>query len=54
MTPEPVLIADSSPLIALARINQLDLLHRLALRVIVPPGVWEEGTNHSMRPGPAL
>lgn len=42
MTPEPVLIADSSPLIALARINQLDLLHRLALRVIVPPGVWEE------------
>jgi predicted nucleic acid-binding protein len=39
-----VLIADSSPLIALARIDELDLLRRLASRIVVPPAVWEEVT----------
>ena len=44
MITERVVIADSSPLIALARINQLNLLHHLASRVIVPPAVWSEVT----------
>lgn len=41
---EPVLVADSSPLIGLARIQHLDLLPKLARRVVVPPSVWEEVT----------
>lgn len=44
MITERVVIADSSPLIALARINQLNLIHHLASRVIVPPAVWDEVT----------
>ncbi len=40
----PVLIADSSPLIALAIIEQLELLPRLYRRVLVPPAVWHEVT----------
>lgn len=38
------LIADSSPLIALAVIDALDLLPRLYRRVLVPPAVWHEVT----------
>jgi len=41
---EEVIIADSSPLIALARINQLELLPQFATRVIIPPTVWHEIT----------
>jgi predicted nucleic acid-binding protein len=37
-------IADSGPLICLARINQLELLPRLFSKIIVPPGVWNEVT----------
>ena len=37
-------IGDSSPLIALAIIGQLDLLIKLYQRVVVPPEVWEEVT----------
>lgn len=39
-----VVIADSSPLIALAIIDQLDLLPGLFRRVVIPPAVWEEIT----------
>lgn len=39
------LIADSSPLIALARVGQLHLLPRLACRILVPPAVWQEITE---------
>lgn len=35
-------IADSGPLICLARINQLELLPRLFTKILVPPEVWDE------------
>jgi uncharacterized protein len=38
------IIADSSPLISLAIINQLELLPKLYQRVIVPSAVWNEVT----------
>jgi len=41
---EACVIADSGPLIALARIGQLDLLPKLSERIIIPLGVWEEVT----------
>lgn len=37
-------IADSGPLICLARINQLELLSRLFSKILVPPEVWNEVT----------
>jgi predicted nucleic acid-binding protein len=39
---ETAAIADSGPLICLARINQLELLPRLFSKVFVPPEVWSE------------
>ena len=39
-----IIIADSSPLISLAIINQLELLPQLYQRVLVPPAVWDEVT----------
>jgi predicted nucleic acid-binding protein len=41
---DTVAIADSGPLICLARINQLELLPRLFSRILVPPEVWNEVT----------
>ena len=38
------IVGDSSPLIALAVIDQLELLPKLYKRVVIPPGVWEEIT----------
>jgi len=40
--PEPLIIADASPLIGLAKINRLALLHQLAREVWVPTAVWQE------------
>jgi len=40
-----VVVADSSPLIALARIDQLQLLPSLYERVTVPEAVWQEVTR---------
>jgi hypothetical protein len=40
----PVIVADSSPLIALAVIDQLELLSRLYAKVLIPPAVWDEVT----------
>lgn len=40
----PVIVADSSPLIALAIIEQLELLRQLYQRVLLPPAVWDEVT----------
>lgn len=37
-----IIIADSSPLIGLARIGQLGLLPQLARRILVPRAVWAE------------
>lgn len=42
--PETVAIADSGPLICLARINHLELLNRLFVKVLIPPEVWNEIT----------
>ncbi len=44
---EAVLVIDSSPLIALARIRQLELLPQLGARILVPPIVWDEVTVRS-------
>jgi uncharacterized protein len=41
---EWVVVADSSPLIGLARIGQLEILHKLASRVVMPPAVQAEVT----------
>lgn len=43
-TTESLIVADSSPLIGLARIGQLHLLERSAQKVLVPPAVWDEIT----------
>jgi hypothetical protein len=45
---EKAIIADSSPLIGLAKIGQLDLLRHLAQRVVVPPAVWKEVVDPAM------
>lgn len=45
-------IADSGPLIALARIKQHELLPRLFSKILVPPEVWDEVTIKGQgRPG---
>jgi predicted nucleic acid-binding protein len=44
------IVSNASPLIALARIGQLDLLPQLHTDVIVPEAVWQEvvveGADH--------
>ena len=51
---ERVLVADSSPLIGLARIGQLDLLRALNWKPIMPPAVREEVTLFDLEaPGAA-
>ncbi len=44
MVREAVVVADSGPLIGLARIDQLQLLPALAARVLLPQAVWNEVT----------
>jgi hypothetical protein len=39
---ETAAIADSGPLICLARINQLELLPHLFSKIFIPPEVWSE------------
>jgi hypothetical protein len=39
---ETLLVADSSPLIVLAKIGRLGLLPHLAERVVIPSAVWQE------------
>ena len=45
------LIADTGPIIALARIGEIDLLRRLYGRVVVPPAAHTELAIDSNRPG---
>lgn len=42
------IIGDSSPLIALSIIGQLELLPKLYSRVVIPQKVWEEITVHGI------
>ena len=44
-------IVDTGPLIALARVDRLDLLHRLYHDALVPPAVHTELALDSARPG---
>ena len=44
-------IADAGPLIALARIGEINLLRRMYGRVVVPPAVGSELAIDSSRPG---
>lgn len=46
MIREKVTVADSGPLIALARIDQLGLLPQLSSRILIPQAVWDEVTIH--------
>jgi predicted nucleic acid-binding protein len=49
---KPVIIADSSPLISLALIDQLGLLPQLYTKVLIPSAVWDEVTVEGRdRPG---
>jgi predicted nucleic acid-binding protein len=41
---EEIIIADSSPLIGLARIGHLQLMRKLAKRIVAPRAVWAEVT----------
>jgi len=43
--PEAIAIADSGPLIGLARIGQLELLPRIFSEIIAPTEVWHEVTE---------
>jgi predicted nucleic acid-binding protein len=47
----PVVIADASPLIGLAKIGRLALLRQLYQRVLIPPAVHAELQAGSQRPG---
>lgn len=42
---EALLVADSGPLIAWAKLGRLEVLRELAARVLVPPAVWREVTS---------
>ena len=48
---EGPVVADSTPIIALAGLGQLALLRRLFGEVLVPPAVWAELTRGERRPG---
>jgi predicted nucleic acid-binding protein len=50
---DDVVVCDASPLIVLARVGHLDLLHQLFGRVLVPPAVWSEVTRRPDAPGAA-
>ena len=49
-----VVVADTGPLIALARVEKLDLLRRLYGRVVVPPYVRAELAIDSAYPGSSV
>ncbi len=46
-----MIVADTGPLIALARVERLDLLTRLYTRVAIPPAVQAELAIESGQPG---
>ncbi len=46
-----MIVSNSTPLIAFARIGELELLHQLVQHVLVPEAVWKEVTEAGSRPG---
>lgn len=50
-TPPPPFVADTGPLIALARVERLLLLHQLFGSGLIPPAVHQECRTESGRPG---
>ena len=48
-----MIVSNSTPLIAFARIGELELLHRLVQYVLVPEAVWNEVIETGDRPGAA-
>lgn len=48
-----MIVSNSTPLIAFARIGELELLHRLIQYVLVPEAVWNEVMETGGRPGAA-
>lgn len=46
-----MIVSNSTPLIAFARIGELELLHQLIQHVVVPEAVWKEVTEAGDRPG---
>jgi len=48
-----MIVSNSTPLIAFARIGELELLHHLVQHVLVPEAVWREVTEAGDRPGTA-
>jgi predicted nucleic acid-binding protein len=46
-----MIVSNSTPLIAFARIGEVELLHQLVQHVLVPEAVWREVTEAGDRPG---
>lgn len=46
-----VVVCDASPLIVLARVEQVELLKQLFVNVYAPPAVWSEATGDASAPG---
>ena len=49
-----LIVADAGPLIALARIEHLELLRQRYGEILIPPAVFTELALESQRPGTAL
>jgi predicted nucleic acid-binding protein len=48
-----MIVSNSTPLIAFARIGELELLRQIVRHVLLPEGVWNELTEVGDRPGTA-
>ena len=46
-----MIVSNSTPLIAFARIGELELLRQIVRHVLVPEAVWQEVTEAGNRPG---
>ena len=46
-----MIVSNSTPRIAFARIGELELLHQLVQHLLVPEMVWKEVTEAASRPG---
>ena len=48
-----MIVSNSAPLLAFARINELALLERIVQHLLIPEAVWHEVTDDLSRPGAA-